>query len=89
MHDSQRAGTAPPQTETLATPDPQHGKCTKQQRRTIIVNIDLDRKPACLAMPGGGRTLSPRDMVCTSSGEMVKTLALSRSQSPLVVRSIQ
>ena len=69
------------------TPDPQHGKRTKQ-RRAIIVNIDLDRKPACLAMLGGGRTLSPRDMVCTSSGGMVKTLALSRSQqSPLVVRS--
>ena len=54
-----------------------------------LVNIDLDRKPVCLAMLGGGRTLSPRDMVCTSSGETVITLALSRRQSPLVVRSIQ
>ena len=31
-----------------------------------------------LAMLGGGRILSPRDMICTSSGGMLKTLALSR-----------
>ncbi|EJK50237.1 hypothetical protein THAOC_30814, partial [Thalassiosira oceanica] len=43
----------------------------------------------CLAMLGGGRTSYPRGMVCTSSGGMVKTLALSRRQSPLVVRSVQ
>ena len=55
-------------------PDPQHGKLTKQQR-TIIVDTDLNRKPACLAMLGGGRTLSPRDMVCTNSGGTAKTLA--------------
>jgi len=34
-------------------------------------------------------SLSPRDMVFTSSGEMGKTLALNRSQSPLVFISIQ
>ena len=70
------------------TPDPPHGRHTKQ-RTTIIVNIDPDQKPACLAMLGGGRTLSPRDMVCTNSGATVKTLALSRSQSPSVVRFVQ
>ena len=65
MHDSQRAGRHSTSSNGDITPDPQHGKRTKQ-RRTIIVNIDLGRKPACLAMLGGGRTLSPRDMVCTN-----------------------
>ena len=69
-------------------PDPQHGKLTKQQR-TIIVNTDLNRKPACLAMLGGGRTLSPRDMVCTNSGGTAKTLAPYRRQSTSVVRLVQ
>ena len=31
-------------------------------------------------------TLEPREMVCTSSGGIVKTFALSRRQSPLVVK---
>ncbi|EJK51514.1 hypothetical protein THAOC_29308 [Thalassiosira oceanica] len=71
------------------TPDPQHGKLIKQ-RRITIVDTETDREqPACLAMLGGGRTSSPRDMVCTNSGGMVKTLTLSRRQSPLVVRSVQ
>ena len=68
--------------------DHQHGKLTKQQR-TIIVNTDLNRKPACLAMLGGGRTLSPRDMVCTNSGETAKTLAPYRRQSTSVARLVQ
>ena len=55
------------QAEVDTTPDPRHGKLIKQPR-TIIVDIDLDRKPARLAMLDGGRNLSPRDMVCTSSG---------------------
>ncbi|EJK64471.1 hypothetical protein THAOC_14788, partial [Thalassiosira oceanica] len=37
---------------------------------------------------GGGRTLSPRDMVCTNSGAMVKPSALSKIESPSVVRLV-
>ncbi|EJK62931.1 hypothetical protein THAOC_16440 [Thalassiosira oceanica] len=62
----------------------EHGKLIKQ-RRTIIVDTEPDQEPACLAMLGGGRTSSPKNMVCTNSGGMVKTLALSRRQSFLVV----
>ena len=40
-------------------------------------------------MLGGGRTLSPGDMICTSSGGMSKTLALYRMQSTLVLRLVQ
>ncbi|EJK64761.1 hypothetical protein THAOC_14471 [Thalassiosira oceanica] len=51
-------------------------------------NLGDPRRDAAAApggMLGGGRISYPKDMVCTSSGGMVKTLALSRGQSPLVV----
>ncbi|EJK44726.1 hypothetical protein THAOC_36712, partial [Thalassiosira oceanica] len=52
--------------------------------------MDPDQKPACLAslaVLGGGRILSPRDMVYTNSDATVKTLAPSKSQSPSVPAS--
>ena len=89
LPNSQGTGTAPPQTEALRPTLRTGGRPIKQRTTITADHIDPDQKPACLAMLGGGRTLSPRDMVCTNSGATVKTLALSRSQSPSVVRLVQ
>ncbi|EJK54179.1 hypothetical protein THAOC_26256, partial [Thalassiosira oceanica] len=70
LPNSQGAGTTPPQTEALCTPDPPHGRHTKQ-RKTIILNIDPDQKSQHVWLCSVVAELYPRGIWSVPTGRSI------------------